>query len=375
MKKLVFLVMLCFVAVNAYADKPLQFIVSEDISYDDNIYLTDGNKTSSAISSTQLFAKYLNTIPNSSLKFGANANIGYNAYSEAPAKNDYMNAGLGVNLSNSKFFLEDKFVYTADPATSELSDRAKRINNFASFRFKTSLERMFSIALIASDSLDRYQEAEYEALNRNRFNAGAQLHYNVSSKTSIYAGYLFSAINYEKNKNNNSFGNSFNLGVNGNVTQKIKGTAQVSYDMRDYDTDIAGMEKKGELFGYLVSLAYEPTTKNSVKLFGERKMEETITVNNRYYVSTEVGLEYKQKVYNDKWSVALLTSYENLSYPEKIGDVDRADDLFKVKPSVEYKFRENLFASLWYQFRNKSSNYDGAEYTNNKVGVQVKFTF
>jgi hypothetical protein len=374
MKKIVCLVVLCLTTVFAYADKPLQFIVSEDISYDDNIYLTDGNKVSPAISSTQLFAKYFNSIPNSSLKFGADANIGYNAYTEAPAKNDYMNAGLGVNLSNSKFYLEDKFLYTADPATSELTDRVNRINNFASFRFRSSLERMFSIGFVASDSLDRYQEAEYENLSRNRFNVGAQLYYNISSKTSIYAGYLFSAINYEKDKDKNSLGNSFDLGVNGNITQKIKGTAQVSYDTRKYDTDIEGLDNSGELFGYLLSLKYEPTSQNSLSLFGERKMEETIYENNRYYVSTEIGLEYKQKIYN-KWSVALLTSYENLAYPKKIGDVKRSDDLFKVKPSVEYKFKEYLFASLWYQFRNKSSNCDGVEYDNNKVGAQLKFTF
>ena len=116
MKKIVCLLVLCLTAVCAYADKPLQFIVSEDIIYDDNIYLTDGKKTSSAISSTQLFAKYFNSIPNSSVKFAADANIGYNAYTESPAKNDYMNAGVGLSLSNSKFFFEDKFLYTADPA-------------------------------------------------------------------------------------------------------------------------------------------------------------------------------------------------------------------------------------------------------------------
>lgn len=374
MKKIVCLLVFCLMAVSAYADKPLQFIVSEDIIYDDNIYLTDGKKTSSAISSTQLFAKYFNSIPNSSVKFAADANIGYNAYTETPAKNDYMNAGLGLSLSNSKFFFEDKFLYTADPATSELTDRVNRINNFASFSFKSSLEKMFSIGFVVSDSLDRYQECEYESLSRNRFNVGPQLYYNISSKTSVYVGYLFSAVNYEKDKDKNSLGNSFDLGINGNVTQKIKGTAQVSYDTRKYDTEIEGLDTNGELVGYLLSLKYEPTSQNSLYVFGERKMEETIMVNNRYYVSTEIGLEYKQKVYT-KWSLGLLASYENLYYPKKINDVQRSDDLFKVKPSVEYKFKEYLFASIWYQLRNKTSNYDGFKYDDNKVGMQVKLTF
>ena len=107
MKRIVSLLTLMFlVASVAYADKPLQFIFSEDVSYDDNIYSTKDDKKSSAISSSQLFAKYSSNIPNSGLKIGANANIGYNAYSEEPAKNDYMNAGAGFNIGNSKFSLD-----------------------------------------------------------------------------------------------------------------------------------------------------------------------------------------------------------------------------------------------------------------------------
>lgn len=358
----------------AYADKPLQFIFSEDISYDDNIYLTKDDKISSAISSTQLYAKYLNTIPNTGLKFGANANIGYNAYTENPAKNDYLNAGAGFNVGNNKFTLDEKFLYTADPATSELTERAKRINNIASFRFKTSLEKMFSVGFLVSDVFDRYMDNEYKSLNRNRVNAGAQLYYNVSPKTSFYFAYLYSIIKYENNDKNNSNGNSFILGVNGNVTQKVKGTAQVSYDTRNYDEDIENADSNFGIFGYLLSLTYEPTRRDTIILSGERKMEEATFANNRYYVSTGVGLEYKHSFYQ-RWTLGLLAAYENIGYPETVEDVNRNDDLIKVKPSLEYKFKEYLFASVWYQFRNKSSNYDGVEYSDNKVGLQVKVCF
>ena len=375
MKRIVSLLTLMFlVASVAYADKPLQFIFSEDVSYDDNIYSTKDDKKSSAISSSQLFAKYSSNIPNSGLKIGANANIGYNAYSEEPAKNDYMNAGAGFNIGNSKFSLDEKFLYTADPATSELTERAKRINNIASFRFKTSLEKMFSIGFVVSDIFDKYIDDEYKSLNRNRINAGAQLYYNVSPKTSFYFAYLFSNIKYEDNENYDSNGNSFSLGVNGNVTKKIKGTAQVSYDTRSYDKDIEGMDSDFGIFGYLLSLTYEPTTKDSILLKGERKMEESTFANNRYYISTEVGLEYKHKI-QQKWTLGLLASYENIGYPETVDGLNRTDDLIKVKPSIEYKFKDYLFAGVWYQFKNKASNYDVVEYSDNKVGIQMKLCF
>ena len=375
MKKITLLLALVFFSISViYADKPLKFMFSEDIIYDDNIYLSDKDATSSAISSTQLLAEYLVNIPNTGLKFGANANIGYNAYTENPAKNDYMNAGAGFNVGNNKFSLDEKFLYTADPATSELTERAKRINNIASFRFKTSLEKKFSIGFLVSDIFDRYMDNMYKSLNRNRVNAGAQVYYNMSPKTSFYFAYLYSIIKYENNDRNNSNGNSFSLGVNGNVTQKVKGTAQISYDTRNYDEDVEGADSNFGIFGYLLSLTYEPTRRDTIILSGERKVEEATFANNRYYISTGIGLEYKHSFYQ-KWTLGLLAAYENIGYPETVEDVNRNDDLIKVKPSIEYKFKDYLFASLWYQFRNKSSNFDSVEYTDNKVGLQVKFCF
>lgn len=376
MKKIIStLLITCFVAVSVYADGPFKFAISEDVSYDDNIYLTKEDTKSSFISSTQLFAEYLNNIPNSSLKFGAKANIGYNAYSEAPAKNDYMNAGVGFNLSNNKFFLDEGFLYTADPATSELTNRAKRISNIASFRFKTSLEKMFSIGFLVSDVYDKYMDDEYSSLDRNRVNFGVQAYYNLSTKTSFYLGYLLSRIDYEEESVKESYGNSVSLGVNGKIAKKIKGTAQISYDTRTYDKEIEHADRNTGLFGYLISLTYEPTIKNSLEISGERKMEESTFANNRYYVSTEVAAQYKHQIYT-KWTAGLLVAYENMAYPETVNDINRVDDLLKVKPSIEYKFKDNLFATVWYQLKNKTSNFgDVVEYLDNKVGAQIKFCF
>lgn len=375
MKKIISLLVISFISTLVYAEKPLNFIFFEDLSYDDNIYYTKENKISSAISSTQLIAKYLNNIPNSGLKFGTNINLGYNAYTENSDKNNYINAGLELNLKNDKFCIEENFLYTADPATSELTDRAKRINNLASFRFKTSLEKMFSIGLVISDIFDKYEDDTYKSLNRNRINAGMQLYYNLSPKTSIYLGYLFSKIDYENNDLNNSLGNSVNLGINGTLSSKIKGTAQISYDMRNYEKDIENTNSNADIVGYLLSLKYEPTLKNSLSLTGERKMEEATFENNRYYVSTEIGVEYRHTIYK-KWTTILFASYENIKYPETShNNIDRVDNLVKIKPSIEYKFKDYLFASIWYQFRDKFSNYDVVEFSNNKFGAQVKLCF
>ena len=378
MKKFIVLLISCFISSMVYADKPLKFIISEDISWDDNIYLTKDDKKSSGISSTQLAAKYNNNIPNSSFKINAGVNVGYNAYTEAPAKNDYMNAGVNLGLNNEFFKFDEKFIYTADPATSELTEREKRINNKISLGYKTSAKKKISLGLSASDTYDRYTEDSKNSLNRNRVDLGANIHYNLSTKTSVYAGYRLGIINYENNsiynKKNDSMNHSVVAGIEGDITAKINGKAQVSYDYRKYDNIINDLKDNASLVGYFVSLSYEPSNRNLLTLFGERKMEESVYGRNRYYVSSQVGIEFKQKILT-KWTASLYASYENMSYPETVNNKDRSDNLLNIKPSIEYKFREYLFGSIWYQFKDKLSNVDSVEYVANKVGAQVKFVF
>lgn len=374
-KTIIFLSLLLVSSTSSlFAEKPLSFLFLENISYDDNIYSTSKDKKSSEISSSQLFAKYFSNIPSTSLDLFAKANVGYNAYTKDTAKNNFMNAGLDVVLENKNFTLEESIIYTSDPASSDLTERAERIGNVALFEFRTSLEKMFSVGFVMSDLYDKYIDEKYEYLDRNRLNSGVQLFYNLSPKTSFFVEYLFSNINYQKNANSDSLGNSYIAGVNGQIVSKIKGTAQVSYDQRNYDKEISGAKKESDLCGYLVSLAYTPTIQNAVTLTGERKMQETLYGANRYYVSTSVALELKQKIYQ-KWEASLVVAYENMNYPVYVNNEKRSDDLFKVIPGVEYNFTETLAAGVWYQFKDRQSNIEGEDYNDNKVGANIKLRF
>ena len=202
MKKLTLLSFICVFAVVANAGN-LKFLASEEVKYDDNIYLTNTDKKDSFISTTRLGAKYEGKIPNTSLKGLFSAVGGYNAYTEKNDKNGYWDA-LGIaEISNKYFTLGDRFLLTSDPANSEQTERAKRINNNAYASFITSKEKMFSLGLKVSDEYNRYFKDEYKGLNRNRINAGVGAYYNISSKTSLFAEYTYTDIDYDKNKNNN----------------------------------------------------------------------------------------------------------------------------------------------------------------------------
>ncbi len=373
-KKFLLSIIACVCTTLSFAQLPADFFASEDISYDDNIYLTDTGKTESLISTTRLGANYETKIPYSGLAFKATAMGGYNAYSKQHNANNYWEAFGNAELSNDNFSIGDTFLYTSDPANNELTQRAKRINNNAAVSFKSSTDRTFGIGLSFSDVFDRYMKAAWEGLNRNRINAGVQLYYNMSPKTNFFAEYMYSNIDYQVNTNSNSNNNLFALGVNGTLAPKVTGTAKVTYEGRDYSHEVQGVDSYNDLFGYLVSIDWQATTRTALGISGTRTMEETTYENNRYFADSKISIYGTQKIF-DRFTAGLSLSYENMNYQNADAQgVKRNDDLYTVRPSVDYQFMDWLSAGVWYQYRHRASNAP-FDYDNNKAGVFVKGIF
>lgn len=354
----------------------LNFMGYEAVSYDDNIYLTNTNTKDSFINTTRVGVNYEGQIPGSSLKVDLNAVGGYHFFTEDNDKNAYADAFVTAEMYNNNFTFGDKFIFTSDPANSELTQRAKRLNNRVYASYITSKEKMFSVGVKVSDVFDRYFKSKYQNLNRNRINLGAGVYYNISSKTSLLAEYTFTDIDYQTNNNNNSNGGIVALGVEGQIAPKVKGTAKATYNYRNYDHNLAGYDNYADLFGYEAALSWQPTTQNEIRLSGERIFEETVYTNNRYFISSGVSLYASQKVM-EKFTLALTLGYDNLRYQKANTDgVKRSDDVYTVRPEVNYQFKEWLSAGIWYQFRKRASNAgDYNEYDSNKTGIFVKAVF
>lgn len=380
MKKSIFLTFIfTFVAIFTLNASDLKFMAMEDLSYDDNIYLTNGERVGSAISSTKIGALYNLTVPNSSLEGKFSAVGGYNAYQKHNHKNGYWDALVDAEFGNDLFKVGNVFLLTSDPANLELTDREQRIKNNIYASYKTSAYHKLSFGLKVSDEIDKYTTGGYiKNLDRNRVNVGAGVYYNVSEKTNLLAEYTFTSLAYESNHENNSNGGTVALGVEGKLAPKVTGEAKLTYNYRNYNHDKAGCDNYGNLLGYNVAVTWEPTTQNLLRLSGTRDFEETLYTNNRYFVSTGIKLYGSQKIM-DKFTAGLTLGYENLSYP-KANDsgVKRSDDVYTIRPEVNYQFKEWLSAGIWYQYRRRTSDARDTQswfYFNNKVGAFIKAIF
>ncbi|MBQ3667007.1 MAG: outer membrane beta-barrel protein [Elusimicrobiaceae bacterium] len=380
-KASVLLLLMALFVVPAAAEKPLRFTVSETVTYDDNIYLTKDHEKDSFISTTRVGAEYKAPIPSTGLKLTADAGVGYNAYTENHDKNNYWESAGGLELANDQFKIGDRLLYTSDPANNAETERHERLRNKGYLSYVTSHEKMFGIGFFADDIFDRYFESEMQYLNRNRVDLGTRLYYNMSAKTHFFAEYTYSDIDYQKEdgKVKNSHGHSLGLGVEGQIASKVTGTAKVTYDMRDYEREYVALDgteanKYNDLVGYYVALAWEPTTRDMIRLSGERSMEETVYGANRYFADTLVSL-YGAHRLTDKLTASLTLAWENMDYSKRVNNNKREDNLYIVRPELDYQFKDWLSAGVWYQFRTRHSNVNRFDYDSNKAGVFVKATF
>lgn len=379
MKKAIISVILFWIGISfpAWASQPVHWVATEELIYDDNIYLKDkkyGEKKSSVINSLHVGADYRSKLPQSGVTIQAGGLLGGNLYTENPSHNNYVDANGGFTLQNEKWTLSEQILYTSDPANSSLTDRTKRLNNTATVSYQTSHRKPISFGITVQDVFDRYFEGTMHYLNRNRFNSGGQIFYNFTPQTNVFAEYMFSDIVYRGNKQNNSTSHSAGLGIHGQLTGKLSGTAKMTYDMRHYSRDIAHTDNQPDVFGYFAELTWKATSRDTIRLLGERGMEETLYGANRYFVDTFLSLYFRHKI-NTKWAVSLVVGWEDLRYRTKVLNQKRHDHLYTVRPKVDYAFQDWLIGSVWYQYRIRSSNVNWPDYVSNRAGASIRVLF
>ena len=377
MKKSIFLTfVLALASILTVNASDLKFMASEELSYDDNIYLQNGGRIGSGIASTKVGALLDLVVPGTSLKGKASGTIGYNAYTKHNGTNGYWDTLINAELGNDSLKLGERFLLTSDPANSELTDRAQRMNNNIYASYRTNAYKKLSVGAKVSDDYNKYTGYAYQNLNRNLLNIGVGAYYNVSEKTNLLAEYTYHILSYQKTQDNNSNGGTLALGVEGQVAPKVAGEARLTYNYRNYTHEVAGYDDYANLIGYNIAFTWEPTTQNLIRLSGTREFEETVYANNRYFVSTGIKLYGSQKIM-DKFTAGLTLGYENLSYAKDDNNgIKRSDDVLTFRPEVNYQFKEWLSAGVWYQYRRRATN-SGADnfYFNNRVGAFVKAIF
>ena len=187
-----------------------------------------------------------------------------------------------------------------------------------------------------------YKDRIISNRDRNDNSIGISVFYKAWSKTSLFAEYNYSDINFDTNSTYDSIENRYYGGVTWDVTAKTRGTIKLGYINKDFDDNSV---KDLDAYSIEIQTYINLTPKRSLQINGYRKFHESDFGAASSFLSTGIDISLMQ-AFTDKWTGTLNGLYAQNDY----NGVDRDDDLFGIGPALRFEPKEWLIFDLGYYF-------------------------
>lgn len=270
------------------------------------------------------------------------------------------------NLNNGlSFDIIDIFKDREDISDDGTSDTLYRYSsNLADFITTYDPSEKLTLRFDYSNYYLDYNEDVNDYRNRMDNGFDFYLFYKFTPKTSVFAQYAYTLIDYDDNDDYDNTENKYFAGINWAMTTKSRGGFKVGYMEKSFDG--AGIDTEDGLSFELQAQhnfsAKRAIQANAYRMFNESDME---SASGYYNTGIDVGLTQK---FTEKISATLNMTYEKHEYNQS----DREDDYIRLGPAMRWTPREWGFFDLAYYWTNKDSNENYYDYTSNMV--ILKFT-
>ena len=354
-------------------------------SYDSNIYLEKNDVKSSMINRLGLGVDALNKF-GSRLELSGGYMIENLSYSRTPSANDAVhhtgNLALKAKLgAEGMLTVNNNFMDTTDQATSELTARAKRIQNTAGAAFESPLRGKFGYGVNVQHTYHNYKDMANNGLDRAELLAGFNINYQLQPKTRVFLAYTYGDLNYQETSQTASDAtyNNIDVGVKGNIAPKLVGIVTAGTQLRKYaDPKVSNgvtADDDTSLPTFSAQLQWKALEKTEVILYGKRANVESNYQASRFYTSTLGDLSVSREV--RKFKVALGGSFESVNYPEatSAGAAKRVDNNTNLRVNVDYSMQPWLKAGFGYAYKIRNSNESANNYKDNVIGLEIKGLF
>lgn len=208
--------------------------------------------------------------------------------------------------------------------------------------------------------------------DRDILQANLNVDYEFSNRLRPFVKLLVDDINYDNDAAGvlDSTGVDIIAGADFYVSTLVSGSAGVGLITRDYDNP--AFDDVTDL-GVDLKVEWLATPLITVNAHATRDIIEAGNSTAAGVVSTEVGaaLDYELR---RNIIVSPSIGFINDDY-DSAAAIDRNDDIFIAALQLDYLINRNLSASASYNFRNRSSNYTGLDFTENIFGLFIKLQF
>jgi len=351
--------------------------------YRSNIFNTPSNKESDFI--TSIIPGLQAQMPVAqhhllSLGYLGNAFI-YSRFSDQSHYDQNFNGDLALNPQGKMSFrLGDTLRLATEERNSEFSTERKYLRNTPYFTAiykladRWKLEGNYQLdTLVFAKSLDRFN-------NYNQQTVGTTLYYRFLPKTALLAQYIFVYRAYPYFSPDNTYSSSPLVGLTWDPTSKLSGTVKFGYTFASYVTSVDGRNNNPNNWTLSANLLYRFSRYTNVAVTGQRSFQQDSDFFNAGYTNSGVWVTL-----NHDWSKFKVASFVSFFYTSNTylnpalnasGQLEtRNDNIVGVGVGLSRELTRRLRARVAYSYINRSSNFPGYGYNDNKVlaGIQTSF--
>jgi hypothetical protein len=241
----------------------------------------------------------------------------------------------------------------------------------------------FSVKIAYRNFMLMYEEDTTDFLDRADNGFDGAFSYDYSPKTSFFLGYQYLLAAYDEGEMPDNDNTYLNVGINWQATVKTSlmlkaGYQQVHYDYEDSEDDkvedVAELVDDDEAaFNFEAQAAWQATQKSEFVLNSKYSIEQTDSENalNKTVFVARIGFGHR---FTNRLRGDINFIYENSDYVLFDGG-SRLDDRWYLKPQLQFALNKWLFASLYYSFDKKDSDFDELDYETNVFGIGVRSSF
>ncbi|MGA1826291.1 MAG: outer membrane beta-barrel protein [bacterium] len=358
------------------------------MQWDDNIYNTPTNAVHDATDDIiTTITPGLSLSMGTDYKFGLGYSVAIHRYLDN-GDEDYepptYKASMALNFPTGlKVTINDTYIETKDTRTETDALRTSHSTNTISGKFKYTFPAdNLSCDINISEFLLKYDQEANETVNRKEDSICAALYYRFLPKTSLFAGFGHTIIDYIDSISDafdkDSKTISLDAGLKWEATCKITGTLKCGYTKKTFDNplDASGNPYNNKEIGSsATNLGYnlsETTTLNFGinRSLGETEYGGSASDNiskSAYYTNTGYMLGISLKFIN-RINLALGSDYQNHKYNKReTNKKRRRDEAMNYNIGLTYQIRKWLCTSLKYTYKSLDSNDNGKDQINNKA--------
>lgn len=213
----------------------------------------------------------------------------------------------------------------------------------------------------------RYQNNQQEVRDRDDDRLHGRVFYNISPRTSIFAGANLTDVTYQQpglGLDSEELG--YEVGGRWDISEQTSGQVSVGRTEKDFDNPQLDDVDTTTLAG---RLSWSPRQRTTFNLYGSRQFEESASIDDAFFISELIGASVNQ-AFGSRWDASAYINQTDDEFQS-----GRRDEILDYGFGLSYSFRRWLSLGAQYSIIERESNVPGNDYEDEVLSLLLNGNF